>query len=245
MASSSPSSRPSPAGGLRPALTPAAGDAPTQRAGADSRSRTTNLSVSTVSGDCRFCSGKMCPSQATFSLHCRAFACAHEQALRSYDARRLHRCGGRAEIERDVIGRALLADLDRRQRRLAGVSGKKIGDHACAGVVGGSVGGERRRRQRGRAEQPKRAQARPFATEPDSPEVGDARAALSPSRAAKRKCSARPGLTQPATPVRGRAEAARWRRRLSPPPAPFRRRAPRSGAPARARRQTPPKAPPA
>src|SRR6266536_4887994 len=53
MASFSLASRPSPAGGLRPALTPAAGDAQTQRAGIRHNTKIHKFQVSTVSGDCR------------------------------------------------------------------------------------------------------------------------------------------------------------------------------------------------
>jgi hypothetical protein len=53
IASSSPASRPSPPGGLRPALTPAAGAAPGQPAAAENEERIRQNQVSTVSGDCR------------------------------------------------------------------------------------------------------------------------------------------------------------------------------------------------
>src|SRR5690349_9326623 len=56
MAPSSPASRPRPAGGLRPALTPAAGGAGQHRPGAsrkeDRQAKIQPTEVSTVSGDC-------------------------------------------------------------------------------------------------------------------------------------------------------------------------------------------------
>jgi hypothetical protein len=55
---SSPASRPSPPGGLRPALTPAAGDTGMHRSGAgnneDQQNKIHLTEVSTVSGDCHW-----------------------------------------------------------------------------------------------------------------------------------------------------------------------------------------------
>ena len=54
---SSPASRPSPPGGLRPALTPTAGDTGMHRSGAGNKEDQQNkihlTEVSTVSGDCQ------------------------------------------------------------------------------------------------------------------------------------------------------------------------------------------------
>ena len=61
---SSPASRPSPPGGLRPALTPAAGDTGMHRSGAASKEDQQNkihlTEVSTVSGDCRALVRQLC-----------------------------------------------------------------------------------------------------------------------------------------------------------------------------------------
>ena len=51
LTSSSPASRPSPPGGLRPALTPTPGELPSQPAGEANPNNKSQ--VSTVSGDCR------------------------------------------------------------------------------------------------------------------------------------------------------------------------------------------------
>jgi hypothetical protein len=53
MTSSSPRSRPSPAGGLRPALAAAAGEAQTQRVGPGPATKIHQFQVFRVSGDCR------------------------------------------------------------------------------------------------------------------------------------------------------------------------------------------------
>jgi hypothetical protein len=51
LAPSSPGSRPRPPDGLRPALTPAAGDADSQRTGADRTTEIRQFQVSLVRGD--------------------------------------------------------------------------------------------------------------------------------------------------------------------------------------------------
>ena len=82
-----------------------------------------------------------------------------------FDPRRLQRRARRPDVERDVIGRALLADLDRRHRRLAGVRGEEIRDGARACVVGRAVGRPSGGGERGRAKKRQRAQA-PVSTIP-------------------------------------------------------------------------------
>ena len=67
---SSPGSRPGPPGGLRPALTPTAGDPGMHRSGAGNKEDQQNkihlTEVSTVSGDCRIprtvVAGRPCPT---------------------------------------------------------------------------------------------------------------------------------------------------------------------------------------
>ena len=85
MTPSSPASRPSPSGGLRPALTPAPGDGPKQRAGAGRNTRSTNQ-VSTVSGDCR---GSTSPGQASGRRRRTAIRCLDELDHRSRGSLRL------------------------------------------------------------------------------------------------------------------------------------------------------------
>ena len=63
---SSPASRPSPPGGLRPALTPTVGDTGMHRSGAGNKEDQQNkihlTEVSTVSGDCHPARIQTCPS---------------------------------------------------------------------------------------------------------------------------------------------------------------------------------------